>query len=230
MGNDVVDIADCDARFFRHTGDVIHESTDSKLEGFLPFHEDHGFFFFDLRERRGSAERGDFDDAVPAHGTDFRAEIRIAGFEYRRACAVTENDSRAAILPVDNFTDAFRTDDKSTLCGSACEESRRRFHGKQESAASGAYVKRRAGGTETCLDHPRRGRADPVGRDGRDDNQIDGIRGNAAHFECLCRSLICKVGGAFRGRNPAFCNTDAGTDPFVVRLHHSGQIIVGDNF
>ena len=140
----MVDIADRNSGVLCHTMYVIHKSADRKFERLLPFHEDHRIFFFDRCKRRGSAECGNPDHTVAAGGIQFRTETGIARLQNGRTGTVTEDHRRTAVAPVDNFTDPLRTDDKRTFCRSPCEESCGRLKRKQESAARGTDIKRRA--------------------------------------------------------------------------------------
>ena len=151
--------------------------------------------------------------------------------QHQRAGAVAEQDTGAAIVPVENARKRLGADHQR---GSRLAEPKRIVGGGQRKDETGAHRLDIEGGAPV---HPQprlhlgRGRGKRVvrGRGGEDD-QIEVAALHAGGGQRLFGGAQRQVGGQFAdGGDPAFADPGALADPFVRGVEAGGQFVIGDD-
>ena len=171
---------------------------------------------------------------VAAIGMQFRREnagLVARGYHYS-ASAVTEQDTGAAIVPVEDARVHFCPDHQHMSGLAGADEQIRNRECVHEAAAHCLHVERRT----TCnpelrlKDACRAGKYD-VRRRRCDNDEVDIRRIHACRMQRPLRCGQCEVAGqlAFRGDMPA-ADAGAGSNPFIRGIDRARQIVVGHDF
>ena len=156
-------------------------------------------------------------------------EASVLGrLEHDGSCAVAEEHERRAVAPVEDLREHVATDHQRTL-GEAGREHRvglgNRVH--ESGAAGRQVVRRRVGHPELVGEQRGRRRKRHVGRDRRDDQQVDGRRVDTRHLEGANAGGQRDVGHRLLGLgDPALADARARDDPFVGGVDELTQIVV----
>src|SRR3546814_823792 len=146
------------------------------------------------------------------------------------ACAIAEENAGRAILPIQNATEGFCSDDQCVLRRSCPDHACRHRKGIEEAGANGGDVK---GDTirdaKRGLNLGRAGWKGLVRCGGRQNDQVD-VAG--LHSRCVDRleaGFNCQRSGGFAfARYVPSTHAGALNDPFVARVDSLRQFLIGD--
>ncbi len=156
-----------------------------------------------------------------------QAEAVGVGFEEHRARPVAEEDGRVAVLVVDDARHLVGADDEHAVVLAARDKLRARVEREQKARARRRQVEApRVRGAEVALNEAGRGGKEHVRRHRRHDDQVHGVRGEAALLQAAPGGFGPHEGGGPGGviQDAALGDAGARADPLVVRLHEPFEV------
>ena len=170
--------------------------------------------------------------AVGAEQVAEEADVLLrGGLEEDRAGPVAEKDAGGAVGPVHDAGEFLGADDEGAAIRAGAHHVLGDLEGVDEAGAGGGDVEAGdvAAQPELGLQEAGRGREGDVRRHRGDDQQVDVGRGQSGALQGLGGRLGAEVGRILaRAGDPALADAGAGLDPFVRRIHHLGQLGVGE--
>ena len=194
-----------------------------------------------VERKRHARSAGAHDEVLPL---PVRSEYRVRGglrgcdsrrlvvAQDNRARAVSEEDARRAVGPVEDARQALRADDERLLVGVEVDESARLLERVDEPRARRLQVEgARVDASEHVLHDAGRGwERGVVGRGGREDDEPYLLGRDLCHLERGLGGL-----SAHRGRGLAVFGNVPGVDarvrinPLVARVESGGNVVVRDD-
>ena len=143
-----------------------------------------------------------------------------------RARAIAEEHAGVSVAPIDNARELLRADHQDGVVGMRRDELLRDLDRVKKSGAGCADIKAgRLIRTDFLLHEARGAWKEHVGRDGRDNDQVDFPRGHAGVLQCGLRGFRREIAGVLvrRGNSP-FLDPGTRDDPLVGRLDQSFEL------
>ena len=156
--------------------------------------------------------------------------VGLARPEQHRAGAVAEEREALLVAGIDHPAVAISADHQRALAVARADELRRDHQREDETRTRRLHVERRAGQLELVL-HQVRGRGEcHVGRERRQDQQVDIARLAARRLRQRMRRLGAEVAGRLvRQREPPLMDARPVDDPFRVEAVGALEVVVADD-
>ena len=201
----------------------IGQDADGPLENGPAVHGEVVESLFEGRRRRGNATaacRPAEQIAPRAVGAELvrdQSLVFFAGREHDGAGAVAEQRKALLVAGIDDPAVAVSADHQRTLAVAGGHELRRDDQGEDEARAGRLHVKRGTVQLEPVLNQVGRGGKCHVGRERRDDQQVDVGRLAPGRLQATDGGLHTQVAGRLVGqREPPFMDSRPVDDPFGI--------------
>ena len=174
-------------------------------------------------------------DAV-AIGTELGAEEPDVGLgggaHHDGAGAITKEHAGGAVFPIDDGGEFFGPDHEGVTVTTGADHRTRGVESVDKAGARGVEIETRGRGREPefMLNDARGGGHGEIGRDGRNDQQVDISELEFGVGDGETCGVHGHVGGRFAGRGDvAFADAAAGANPLVGRLNGESEFGVGED-
>src|SRR6476646_1941114 len=230
MWNVDVDVLDREIALVENRLGGRDQNPRGELEDLAAVHLDE---LLGLVEEPGTAPRQPEIRTAASVGAELEAEeaARVDLLQDNRPGAVAEQDERRAIVPVEDLGQHVSADDERAIREPGREHRLGLRDRVDEACATGREV---VGGgvrhAERVGEERRRGRKRHIGRDRRNDEQVDRRRLDLRHLERAPAGGKRDVGeGLVLARDPALADARTLADPFVVRVDERRELVVREH-